>query len=98
MRLDPGDHAARKDRLARCAVVSRGEMAQLRKVGEIVRLGRVRTIEPSRIVLEKGELAADPDTLYIDCTASAIQPFLYRSESSRRTGSPLSNPVLAELI
>jgi hypothetical protein len=58
----------------RCALVSRGEMAQLRKIGEIVRLGRVRTIEPSRIELEKGVLPADPDTLYIDCSAGAIQP------------------------
>jgi len=26
------------------------------------------------MVLERGELASDPDTLYIDCSASAIQP------------------------
>lgn len=58
----------------RCAVVSRGELAQLQKVGEIVRLGRVRAIEPSRVVLEQGDVPADTDTLYIDCSASAIQP------------------------
>ena len=70
LRLDP----AVEPTTYRCAVVSRGELAQLRQVGEIVRLGRVRAIEPSRIVFERGDLAADPDTLYIDCTASAIQP------------------------
>lgn len=70
MRIDP----AIEPTTYRCALVSRGEMAQLRKVGEIVRLGRVHAIEPSRIVLEKGELAVDPDTLYIDCSACAIQP------------------------
>jgi hypothetical protein len=57
----------------RCAVVSAGELAQLRQMGEIVRLGRVRAIETTRIVLERGELPADPDTLYVDCTASGIQ-------------------------
>lgn len=58
----------------RCAVVSRGELEQLRRVGEIVRLGRVQAIEPGWLVMERGELAADPDTLYVDCTSCAIQP------------------------
>lgn len=73
MRIDPEVQPS----TYRCAVVSRGELAQLRRIGEaggIVRLGRVRSIEPSRMVLEGGELASDPDTLYIDCSASAIQP------------------------
>jgi hypothetical protein len=70
MRIDPGFEPT----TYRCALLSRGEMAQLRKIGEIVRLGRVRSLEPSRIVLDKGTLTADPDTLYVDCTAGAIQP------------------------
>ena len=57
----------------RCAVVSQGELAQLRRIEDVVRLGHLQAIEPSRIVLERGELAADPDTLYIDCSAGAIQ-------------------------
>jgi hypothetical protein len=32
----------------------------------------VQRIEPERIVLDRGSVAADPDTLYIDCSASAI--------------------------
>jgi hypothetical protein len=70
MRIDPTIEPS----TYRCALVSRGEMTQLRKVGEIVRLGRVRALEPTRIELEKGKLAADPDTLYVDCSACAIQP------------------------
>ena len=57
----------------RCAVVSQGELAQLRRITDIVRLGRLMAIEPSKIVLERGTLAADSDTLYIDCSAGAIQ-------------------------
>jgi hypothetical protein len=56
----------------RCAVVSLAELKQLRRVDDIVRLGRVRALEPTRIVLDKGNVAAEPDTLYIDCSASAI--------------------------
>lgn len=55
-----------------CATVSPSELAQLRRVGDIVRLGRVKAIEPTRLVLGQGMLAADPNTLYIDCSASAI--------------------------
>lgn len=56
----------------RCALVSRAELAELRRVEDIVRLGRVRGIEPTRIVLERGSVAAGHDTLYIDCSASAL--------------------------
>jgi NAD(P)-binding Rossmann-like domain len=56
----------------RCAVVSQAELAQLRRIEDIVRLGRVQALEPTRIVMERGALAADPDTLYVDCSATAI--------------------------
>ncbi len=56
----------------RCAVVSLTELAQLRRINDVVRLGHVRSIEPTQIVLDNGSVAADPDTLYIDCSAAAI--------------------------
>jgi hypothetical protein len=56
----------------RCAVVSPAELAQLRRIEDIVRLGRVRRVEPAQIILEKGAVSAEVDTLYIDCSASAI--------------------------
>jgi hypothetical protein len=58
----------------RCAVVSTAELAQLRRIADIVRLGHLQAIESTRIVLEKGVRDADPDTLYVDCSACAIQP------------------------
>lgn len=57
----------------RCGTVSRDELALLRRIGDVVRLGRLRAIEPTRIVLDQGELPAQADTLYVDCSASAIQ-------------------------
>lgn len=56
----------------RCAVVSQTELAQLRRIDDVVRRGHVRRIEPTQIVLDQGTVPADPDTLYIDCSACAI--------------------------
>jgi hypothetical protein len=56
----------------RCAIVSMAELAQLRRIKDVVRLGHVRSIEPAQIVLDHGSVAADPDTLYVDCSAAAI--------------------------
>lgn len=58
----------------RCAIVSQAELAELRRIGDVVRLGHVRRVEPGQLVLERGSVAADPDTLYIDCSARALQP------------------------
>jgi hypothetical protein len=69
-RLDPTVEPTRY----RCAVVSAGEREQLRRISNVVRLGHVRAILPDRLVMEKGELPSDPDTLYVDCSAGAIQP------------------------
>ena len=44
----------------RCAVVSREELRALRRIPDIVRLGRVRAVERSRLVLDRGELLAKP--------------------------------------
>jgi hypothetical protein len=70
LRLDP----AVEPTTYRCGTVSRDELALLRRIGDVVRLGRLRAIEATRIVLDDGELAAPDDTLYVDCSASAIQP------------------------
>ena len=56
----------------RCATVSQPELEQLRRIGDVVRLGRVKSLESTRVVLEQGEVAADADTLYIDCSARAF--------------------------
>ena len=70
LRLDPQAEPT----TYRCGTVSRDELALLRRIGDVVRLGRLRAVEPTRIVLDHGSLPAEPDTLYIDCSASALQP------------------------
>ncbi len=56
----------------RCAVVSPAELAELQRIKDIVRLGHVRAVAPTQIDLDQGSLPADPDTLYVDCSAGAI--------------------------
>jgi len=56
------------------ATISEAEIAALRRVTDVVRKGRVEAITPSEIVLEDGTEPAVPGALYIDCTASAVEP------------------------
>lgn len=57
----------------RCATVSRAELAELRRIKDVVRMGHVERIEADRIVLDGGEVPADRSALYIDCTADGLQ-------------------------
>jgi hypothetical protein len=57
----------------RCATVSLAELAQLRAIRDIVRLGRVRRIEAAALVLDEGTVAVAPDTLHVDCSADGLE-------------------------
>lgn len=48
------------------------ELEELRRVRNVIRLGRVKHIEPGKMVLERGTRPTASDTLYVDCTASAL--------------------------
>ena len=69
LRLDP----AVEPTMYRCATISRDELAALRTIPNVVRLGRVQRIERERIVLEHGSVPADPDWLYVHCSAVPFQ-------------------------
>jgi hypothetical protein len=56
------------------ATVSKGEIAILQRIKNVIRLGRVQALEPDNMVLDKGNMAMEAGTLYIDCTASAVEP------------------------
>jgi hypothetical protein len=55
------------------ATVTQLELEQLRGIGHLVRRGRVQHIDKHRLQLEHGEQPAHPETLYVDCTARAIE-------------------------
>ena len=54
------------------ATVSKMELAQLRRIRHIVRMGRVQRIERDRIVLERGQLPTGAGQVHVDCSASAV--------------------------
>jgi hypothetical protein len=54
------------------AILSQAELAQLRRIRGIVRLGHVQAIDVGQIHLERGSLALDPGTLVVDCSAAGI--------------------------
>lgn len=69
MRLDPGVWPT----MFHGPIVTSIEIDQLRRVKNMVRLGRVKHIDTQRIQLERGELPSSTGTLYVDCTARAIE-------------------------
>jgi len=54
------------------ATVSEMELNVLRKVENIIRLGRVQAITRDKVILDKGDIPTSPDHIHIDCSASAI--------------------------
>jgi hypothetical protein len=56
------------------ATIAEGEVAQLKRIKNMLRQGRIDRIEDDKIVFQSGDTApASPDTLYIDCTATAVE-------------------------
>lgn len=68
MRLDPKVEPGKYY----CATVSRAELAQLRRITQVLRLGHVRRIAADRIELDGGTVPTSPGTVHIDCSATAI--------------------------
>lgn len=56
----------------RCATVNQRELEALRKITQVVQLGRVARITASAIELERGSMATDTQTLHVDCTADGL--------------------------
>ncbi len=54
------------------ATVSPLEMEELRKIKNIIRLGRVQSIEKDQIILDKGTIPTSTNHIHVDCSASAI--------------------------
>jgi NAD(P)-binding Rossmann-like domain len=56
------------------ATMSKGELAQLRRITNVIRMGRVQSIDESGMTLDGGHADVEAGALYIDCTASAVDP------------------------
>lgn len=54
------------------ATVSQLELEQLRRIKNIIRMGRVQHIKKDKIILDEGVLETSPDHIHVDCSARAI--------------------------
>ena len=55
------------------ATISRGEIAQLQRITNVIRNGHVRAVDAGGLMFDSGNVAVEPGALYIDCTASAVE-------------------------
>ncbi len=62
-----------KPTMYRCATVTQAELAQLRRIRNVVRRGRVKRIAVNEIVLAQGSLPTAPDMLFVDCSADGLE-------------------------
>jgi hypothetical protein len=69
LRLDP-DVAPT---MYRCATVTIDEVAQLRRITDVVRQGRVQAITEDEIVLDRGSVPHRAGTLFVDCSADGLE-------------------------
>ena len=70
LRIDP----TRTPTMFHLANVSAAEVEVLRRIRDVVRLGRVTALESGHMQLEHGRVETEPGSLFIDCTASAVEP------------------------
>jgi hypothetical protein len=54
------------------ATITLSELNALRRIKDIVRMGRVTSIEPETMALERGVIPARHDCLYVDCSAIGL--------------------------
>jgi hypothetical protein len=89
-------HPEREPTMFHLATVSTGEVEQLRRVGNVIRLGRAQALETDRLVLDQGTLPMPEGTLYVDCTASAVDA----SISARRPPQSVFQPgqIVLQLV
>lgn len=76
-------HREREPTMFHLATVSPGEVEVLRRIHHVIRLGRVQAIEADRLVLDQGTLPVAAGTLFIDCTASAVDASLAKARPPR---------------
>ncbi|CAN5162518.1 NAD(P)/FAD-dependent oxidoreductase [soil metagenome] len=73
------------------AIISETELALLRQIKDVVRLGRVRRIESDRIVLDDGVVPTSLDAIHVHCAAQGLPRLALRPifELDRITVQPM---------
>lgn len=69
LRIDPSVTPT----MAKTPTLAEWELDLLRSIERVVRLGRIREIEPGRIELDEGDHKVDSDAVIVHCAASGLQ-------------------------
>ena len=56
----------------RCATVTEPELEELRKIDQVIRMGRVKSVGATQIELEGGTIPTNHNTLHVDCSADGL--------------------------
>jgi hypothetical protein len=59
--------------MAKTPTLARWELDLLRTLGDVVRLGHVRSVSPGRLELEDGSVEIAPDALVVNCAADGLK-------------------------
>ena len=98
LRLDPNERPT----AYKCATVTHEELAQLRRIPNVVRMGHVTAVEPERVTLTAGTIALEPGTLIVDCTASGIpdapSPPIFRKDRIVPNGIRACQPTFCAAL
>jgi NAD(P)-binding Rossmann-like domain len=66
-------HPEQQPTMFHLATMTPAEVALLRTIPNVIRMGRVKAIEADALVLDQGRVPLPADALCIDCTASAVE-------------------------
>lgn len=77
LRLEEVELMVRIDRtrtptMAKTPTLATWELDRLRSIEDVVRLGRIRRVEPGRLLLDDGEVPIAPDAVVVHCAASGL--------------------------
>ena len=57
----------------RCSTMTQAELGQLRRITNVIRMGRVQRVGVDEIVLDGGTVPTTTNTAHIDCTADGLE-------------------------
>jgi hypothetical protein len=69
LRIDPDS----SPRMFHYATISVGEVELLRTIKQVIRMGRVQSIDANGMKLDQGDYPVAGNAIYIDCTATAVE-------------------------
>ncbi len=77
LRLEEAGYMLRTDirilpSMYRCAVISEGELELLKRVTKVIRMGRVRSVQRGKAILDDGTLDLPDSTVFVNCSADGI--------------------------